>query len=110
MRSFSVVAWNNGRHHSTGAGYGLRIRLPVDRNSYFDRAWKAVELHLPESGDPISISIDNDSFWNGCRELRSTAIGQWLIARALAPWPKGQPPRFKLTFREAAVFEMSRDL
>ena len=69
MLTFSVVAWNNGRHHSTGAGYGLRLRSPADRNSNFDRARKAIQLHVPGSRNPISINIDSDSFWDGHREL-----------------------------------------
>ena len=31
-----VIAWNNGGHHPSGAGYGLKISI-TDRNQYFNR-------------------------------------------------------------------------
>lgn len=107
MSSLLVVAWNNGRHSSTGAGYGLKIRSAAERDRYFDRNWKAVEVHLPNWNQPIFVSIDNDSFWNKCPELRSAAIGRWLIDHSLAPWLKGCPPKLKLTVRQLGVFDVS---
>lgn len=107
MPSLSVVAWNNGRHSPTGAGYGLKIQSAAERDRYFDRNWKAVEVHLPDTNQPIFVSIDNDSFWDKCRELRSASIGRWLIEHSLAPWHKGCPPKFKLTVRRPGVFDVS---
>ncbi len=104
-----VAAWNNGRHRSSGEGYGFRIRS-ADRDYYFDRRWKEVKIYLPRMEKPISINIESDSFWESCRELRSSEIGRWLIANSFAPWPKGRPPRFKLRLKQPAVFEMSLDV
>lgn len=109
MPSILVAAWNNGRHRSSGAGYGFRIRSAENRDRHFDRRWKEVKIYMPGMEKPISINIDNDSFWESCRELRSVDIGRWLIANSFAPWPKRRPPGFKLIPRKPAVFEMSLD-
>jgi hypothetical protein len=37
------------------------------------------------SGEPVLVPISS-SFWRSCRELRSAAIGQWLLRSELAPW------------------------
>ena len=91
-----VTAWNNGSHHSSGAGYGLRISV-ADRDQFFDRSSASILLVLTD-GNQITVNTDKASFWNDtCRELISQSIGRWLIDEGLAPWPKGQPPEFELT-------------
>ena len=37
------------------------------------------------------------SFWRGCSELRSAAIGRWLIEQGAAPWDRGKPPGIAVT-------------
>lgn len=91
-----VVAWNNGRHHVSGAGYGLKVAR-ADRDQFFDTSWESVIVTLP-NGIEIDVNTAKDSFWNdSCRELISKGIGQWLIESAHAPWPKGVPPEFELS-------------
>ncbi len=91
-----VTAWNNGSHHSSGAGYGLRISV-ADRDQFFDRSSASILLVLTD-GNQITVNTDKASFWNDtCRELINKRIGRWLIDDGLAPWPKGQPPEFELT-------------
>ena len=91
-----VTAWNNGRHHKSGAGYGLKISND-DRDRFFDRTAKTITIELP-NGHRFDVNIDKQSFWGtACRELISKEIGEWLIDNGLAPWPKGKPPRFTLT-------------
>jgi hypothetical protein len=84
-----ATAWSNGSPSPTGAGYGLKISRE-DRDRFFDRSWKEIVLHLPGQ-EPTLISL-SASFWKSCTELRSSSIGQWLISRRLAPWPRGEPP------------------
>ncbi len=38
----------------------------------------------------------SESFWRDCSELRSAAVGRWLLAAGLAPWPRGAPPVLEL--------------
>ena len=38
-------AWNNGEHHPSGAGYGIRLTAE-DRDQYFKKEWKSVTLIL----------------------------------------------------------------
>ena len=49
-----VKAWNNGAHHPTGAGYGIKISL-ADLNE-FDPHWV-----LPESKCAVISEISNAS-------------------------------------------------
>lgn len=85
-----ATAWNNGSHHVSGAGYGLRISED-DRDSFFDPDWKFAVFDLGGEADAeVRLS---ESFWRSCRELRSVEIGRWLRRRGLAPWPKGKPPK-----------------
>lgn len=89
-------AWNNGKHHQTGAGYGLKVNKQ-DRDQYFKRNWKSVFLQFEKDGVYVEVNIEKKSFWNStCRELISKEIGLWLIKNGLAPWGKGYPPKLKL--------------
>jgi hypothetical protein len=100
-----VTAWNNGSHHSTGAGYGVRISLD-DRDLYFSRGWDHVVVDLGASGRArVSLS---GSFWARCTELRSADIGRWLVGERLAPWPKGNPPSLSLTHLGGNAFRLTR--
>jgi hypothetical protein len=101
----TATAWNNGRHHRSGAGYGLKISAS-DRDLHFNRMWKSVELRIGD-GTPITVKVDKPSFWNDtCRELISVEIGRWFLANRFAPWPAGRPPRFTLIPTAPAVFEV----
>lgn len=88
-----VSAWNNGRPLGSGAGYGLRIS-EADRDQFFEPCWDSVEIELG-SADVVAVPLSR-SFWRTCTELRSAAVGRWLLAFGLAPWPKGTPPRLEL--------------
>jgi hypothetical protein len=74
---------------SSGPGYGIRISK-ADRNRYFVPGWDRVELEFP-SGQRVKVSLTR-SFWKpekACAELRSAAVGRWMIEQGVAPWPKG---------------------
>ena len=91
-----VTAWNNGSHHTSGAGYGLKIKIK-DRDMNFDSTWQSIVLDLPDKDCPIKININKSSFWNNtCHELISIEIGKWLLKHKYAPWLKGKPPKFNL--------------
>ena len=91
-----VTAWNNGLHHRSGTGYGLRVSAP-DRDRHFEPHWPSVLLLLPGAENEIDVNIAKRSFWSGkCGELLHCEIGRWLRGRGLAPWPKRKPPKFEL--------------
>ena len=91
-----VTAWNNGQHHASGAGYGLKVRT-VDRDRYFLPRWHTVLLELAGKDTPVEVNIRKRSFWGpNCRELISAQIGRWLQENGYVPWPKGRPPKFSL--------------
>ena len=81
-------AWNNGQHHASGAGYGIKFSRE-ERDRGFLREWTRVQLEVPGQG--TADVVLSDSFWRRCSELRSAAIGRWLRETGLAPWPKGRP-------------------
>jgi hypothetical protein len=90
-----VTGWNNGSpNNTTGSGYGVRLRQE-DRDKHFRPRWSSVSIKL-EGGGGVPVNL-TPSFWRRCAELRSPAIGKWLLDRDLAPWPKGNPPRLHLT-------------
>ena len=88
------TAWKNSRH-SRNAGYGFRLSIE-DRDRHFDPKWKTITIDLPHNGGFISVTVNVNSqaFWNGCCELRSVEIRQWLYRQCYAPWPDRMPPRF----------------
>jgi len=93
--SFICTAWNNGKHHASGAGYGLKVPMAY-RDKYFQKEWKSVTLEPPARGGATKANLktDKSSFWNSaCRELINQEIGRWLRHSGLAPWPEGQPPK-----------------
>jgi hypothetical protein len=103
---FTAVAWNNGSHHPTGGGYGLKISA-ADRDVHFERGWGSVELFLPDSNRPVRVNIDKESLWNDeCRDLIHRDTGLWLIRNGMAPRPDREPPRFTLV-REAIALSTS---
>lgn len=89
-----VTAWNNGKHLSSGAGYGLRLST-ADRDRYFRPEWRNVAVLLPDWTVPVTVEL-SPSFWRRCSELRHRDIGRWLYANGYVPWPKGKPPSFVL--------------
>ena len=90
-----VKAWNNGKHRSSGAGYGLKVSVS-DRDRYFDRRWGSVSLKLPNRVE-IEVNTNKKSFWDTtCRELIHKEIGAWLRGSGSAPWPHGHPPQFEM--------------
>jgi hypothetical protein len=100
-----VTAWSNGQPTSSGAGYGVRIS-ETDRDQYFDRRWSEALVDL---GDDVRAVVPlSASFWERCSELRSAAIGRWLLGHQLAPWPPGHPPRFILRHVAENRFELKQ--
>ena len=91
-----VTAWNNGAHHESGAGYGLKMS-GGDRDLYVSRDWSSVILELEGVPGPITVNIGKRSFWEGdCPELIKKEIGLWLRSNGKAPWPKRHPPKFSM--------------
>ena len=102
-----VTAWNNGRHHKSGAGYGIKISVE-DRDRFFNSTWKTVILELEGYSHSVEVNINKTSFWNtSCRELISKDIGLWLRQRGLAPWTKRKPPKLEMVPVKDNRFELS---
>lgn len=96
ISDFDATAWNNGAHHPTGAGYGIKLDA-ANRNRYFKREWKTVMLSLEGFGGIVEVNVDKHSFWGpDCRELISREIGTWLLESNRAPWHAGEPPKLRL--------------
>lgn len=92
------TAWNNSKHHSTGAGYGFKVNA-TNRDQYFSRLWRTVIIELPAKPGPViaEANVAKKSFWSPeCRELISKAIGRWMLHEGYAPWPEGAPPKFEV--------------
>ena len=101
-----ATAWNNGAHHASGAGYGLKVSV-ADRDRYFGRDWSAITLEIPGR---VAVSVPvAESFWRRCSELRSAELGRWLRDEGLAPWTKGQPPVLQLEKVEDNRFRVRTD-
>jgi hypothetical protein len=99
-----VTAWSNGRPLRTGAGYGIRLSAS-DRDRLFDPGWSHVFVDVAD-GEPVPVPISS-SFWRSCPELRSAAIGQWLLRNGLAPWACGSPPPLVLSPTGTRQFRLS---
>lgn len=100
-----VSAWNNGNHHSSGAGCGIRFRRG-DLETLFPEPG-SIRLRIGEKGaEECTIRLSN-SFWKGCPEIRDKRIGLWLINSGLGCWEKGRPP--KLVFERRASHCVLRD-
>jgi len=103
-----VTAWNNGKHHRSGAGYGVKIK-EEDRDHYFCREWKSMVISFENVRFDAEINLDKPSFWGKkCRELISKEIGNWLIMNRLAPWHKGEPPKLNLLPIHEKHFELRK--
>lgn len=50
-----VTAWNNGRFHKTGGGYGIRIPKKF-RETLFDKKGNYIELQIEDKTLKIDIS------------------------------------------------------
>jgi len=66
----------------------------MDRERYFDHAWSEVLVDVDEH-EAAAVPL-SQSFWDRCSELRSAAIGRWLIRHGLGSWPRGRPPTVQL--------------
>lgn len=100
----NVKAWKNGKHAQSGTSYGLDIP-PSERDRFLSRKWENVVVRLP-NGNRVVANIAKASFWRTCPHLIHHGFKQWFFDRSLAPWPKGQPPVFKLEHRGDNAFDL----
>ena len=101
------TAWNNGRYHRSGAGYGFRVDAD-DRDRHFLRSWGKVLVELPSpTAVAAKVNINKGSFRDReCRELISKEVGMWMIQGGHAPWPTGSPPKFRVRLAGPRRFEV----
>lgn len=103
---FIARTWNNGSHHPSGAGYGLKIRLQ-DREQFFNRNWQTVILHLDGQERSVEVNVAKASFWNRtCGELISREIGVWLQRNNRNHWPNRQPHEVRFTVVDERAFRV----
>jgi hypothetical protein len=109
-RIVNATVWNNGHHHESGAGYGIKISAS-DRDRHFKRSWGSISLRIEDQPDGFEVNVDKDSFWSeGCRELIHIRIGSWLRKKKIAPWPKREPPKLELIPLGGRFFRLQRRL
>jgi hypothetical protein len=84
-----ATAWHNGGAADAASSYGIKF-TKADRDRFFSPGWNDVVIEL--DGSETTVVRLTPSFWRSCSELRSAAIGTWLLANRAAPWPKSQPP------------------
>jgi hypothetical protein len=90
-----VSAWSSKpRDRFTAAGSGVRVRA-LDRDRFFNRSWTSAVIELP-AGELVHVNLTR-TFWTTCPELRSAAIGRWMIHEGIAPWSEHQRPALILT-------------
>jgi len=93
---FIAKTWNNGHHHLSGAGYGIKISLE-DREQFFKSSWQSVVLHLSGYDRSVEVNVAKASFWNrACGELIKKDIGIWLQQNHRDCWPYRQPHEVRL--------------
>lgn len=81
------TAWNNGEHHQSGAGYGMKVSIE-DRDRYFKRSWNTALIELPSDKGFVTAeaSVAKKSFWGPqCREMICSDIGRWLRDEGYVP-------------------------
>ena len=100
-----ATGWSNGQPAETGAGYGIKISKQ-DRDTHLDTSWTYVTVEFDDGTAPITASL-SPGFWKKCPELRSSAIGRWLLRHRLAPWPR-DTSEGGLTYRSAGTFYLTR--
>jgi len=100
----TVTGWNNGDWNASGAGYGVRISR-LDRDKHFKQEWSSITVKI-DGHKPTAVKL-SDSFWKDCIELRSRAIGIWMMAQGFRSWPPHKPPQFRLASTGDRSFDLS---
>lgn len=98
-----VTAWKSGKFNGRQAVvFGVRVGREFAER-FFPKDWNVVFVEI--EGDTIPVKLTK-TFWKTCPELRSYAIGTWMISKGLAPWPEGRPPEMRLTPMGRNVFRL----
>ncbi len=86
-----TTTWNNGAHHQTGAGYGLRFQK-ADVRAHFQPHWVKVKFEATygQHNQVFDLPLAA-TFYPKCHEIRSKQIGQWFQKIGINHWSKGKP-------------------
>ena len=104
---FQGKSWSNGSHHSSGAGYGIKLTL-IDREANFSSKWDFVLLLLEGNDHSIEVNVAKKSFWSkSCGELINKEIGIWFQQNGISNWEKGKPHIIYLSNIENNKFKVS---
>jgi hypothetical protein len=96
-----ATGWHNGGTPEDAAGYGLKFSKE-DRDRYFDPEWSSVLIEC-EGGEVVEAPL-SASFWRSCSEVRSAALGSWMLQASAAPWVRQSPPSIVVTPIEGRRF------
>ena len=108
QESFIATAWKSGKWDNPGIAYGLKVPIK-DRDRFFKKDWKTATLRLVagKKRRVAEANVAKNSFWDKtCRELIKKEIGLWFIDCGFAPWPDGDPPRFRIFPADEREFEV----
>lgn len=104
---FHGKTWNNGSHHPSGAGYGIKLSLN-DREANFSTNWNFVLLFLEGYDQPIEVNVAKQSFWSkSCGELIHKEIGIWFQQNGISSWEKGKPHKVYMSKIDNNKFKVS---
>jgi hypothetical protein len=103
------TGWKNGKHNQVGTEYGFRLS-EEDRDKHFSPDWETVTVELPRGADFVKVetNVKNQSFWEGCCELRSKDIRRWMYDEGHAPWPNRAPAKFQVVSIGKGRFRVKR--
>ena len=104
MTKMKVSSWNDGKQNPNGNGYGIRVGKKG--REFFKENISEIKLSI-EKSEFIKIKL-SPGFWRNCPEFRDKRIGEWLISNNLAPWKKGENPKFHLTVLENNEFLLEK--
>lgn len=88
-QSFEVTGWQS----TGGTTLGLRFGAENAR-TFVDASRPAVTIELDGTSHEFPIRA---SFWKKCPEFRGAPITAWMLRHRLAPWPRGAPPRVRMS-------------
>jgi hypothetical protein len=105
-------AWKTNKVYASGAGYGFSVLEWRDNQHFFKTDWQDVIIELPSGSEVHEARVNlSKSFLHGdCHELRSKAIGRWLLSQGCGAWENRANPRFEVERRGQNRFRVLRRL
>lgn len=77
-----------------GGTWGLRVQREYFEANRGRLQREPLVVELPGMDASLRVCL-SPSFWRGCPEVRSAAIGRWMCSRGEARWARGHPPKYR---------------